>query len=301
MVVAKTCAKCKTPKALQAFDNQAAGKHGRRSTCKECRHGDYERNKEMVSIKGKERYQRNKERIKRRVREYALRNKETVADRQRRYAATHRAERNEANRRYRKRHKAVLSLRWKAHYREYREEILAKGREYRVAHPGKQVIYYAENRLRILEYQAQYRETHKSVIYERDKRYRETHKASLFVKKKIYRQNNPGKIVECRHRYRAKKHNLQEYFPESYKRFVHSFWDHKCASCDSIDDLCIDHWMPLSRGYPLAMGNAVLLCRRCNSRKRDHLPWDIFQGAMVVEIEARLFEQVAEWLTRKAG
>lgn len=44
-----------------------------------------------------------------------------------------------------------------------------------------------------------------------------------------------------------------------------------CAICLSTDNLCIDHVQPLSKGHGLKPGNAVTLCRSCNSRKKDKL------------------------------
>lgn len=41
-----------------------------------------------------------------------------------------------------------------------------------------------------------------------------------------------------------------------------------CVVCGSVDNLSIDHVLPLSKGYGLKPGNAVILCKSCNSRKR---------------------------------
>ena len=42
--------------------------------------------------------------------------------------------------------------------------------------------------------------------------------------------------------------------------------------CGATEDLTIDHHYPLSKGFKLTRDNAVLLCRSCNSAKRDILP-----------------------------
>jgi len=41
----------------------------------------------------------------------------------------------------------------------------------------------------------------------------------------------------------------------------------RCILCNASEDLTIDHVSPLARGYSLRPGNAVVLCRSCNSKK----------------------------------
>lgn len=43
----------------------------------------------------------------------------------------------------------------------------------------------------------------------------------------------------------------------------------QCVLCGSGEDLEIDHVRPLSRGFGLKPGNAVILCSRCNNSKHD--------------------------------
>jgi hypothetical protein len=45
--------------------------------------------------------------------------------------------------------------------------------------------------------------------------------------------------------------------------------DRKCKVCGSDVDLTIDHIMPVSRGGRTSLENLQVLCRACNSRKRD--------------------------------
>jgi len=42
-----------------------------------------------------------------------------------------------------------------------------------------------------------------------------------------------------------------------------------CVVCGSTERLAIDHVFPVSKGYELKPGNAVILCKSCNSAKRD--------------------------------
>jgi 5-methylcytosine-specific restriction endonuclease McrA len=41
----------------------------------------------------------------------------------------------------------------------------------------------------------------------------------------------------------------------------------KCVVCDIATNLSIDHVLPLSKGFGLKPGNAIILCRSCNSSK----------------------------------
>lgn len=44
---------------------------------------------------------------------------------------------------------------------------------------------------------------------------------------------------------------------------------HACKVCGSTIDLCIDHIVPVSKGGGDELDNLQVLCRSCNSRKRD--------------------------------
>lgn len=43
----------------------------------------------------------------------------------------------------------------------------------------------------------------------------------------------------------------------------------RCVECGAIDDLCLDHIHPWSKGGPDDLENFQVLCRSCNSSKRD--------------------------------
>ena len=70
-----------------------------------------------------------------------------------------------------------------------------------------------------------------------------------------------------------------------------------CTVCGTIDKLEIDHVKPLSKGFGLKPGNAIILCRSCNSTKHskdlNELPTGMKQ---LIEIAARQFLLV--WYAR---
>lgn len=52
----------------------------------------------------------------------------------------------------------------------------------------------------------------------------------------------------------------------------------RCVACGSDEDLSIDHVYPVSKGGKLIPGNAVVLCRSCNSKKHDKEVWELSPG-----------------------
>ena len=47
--------------------------------------------------------------------------------------------------------------------------------------------------------------------------------------------------------------------------------DFKCKICDSIENLCIDHIIPISKGGENKIENYQTLCKSCNSIKKDKI------------------------------
>ena len=66
-----------------------------------------------------------------------------------------------------------------------------------------------------------------------------------------------------------------------------------CVVCNSNTDLTVDHVKPLSAGFGLKPGNAVILCRSCNSSKSNKdlssLPQDVQSKILTA---AALFKEV---------
>lgn len=46
----------------------------------------------------------------------------------------------------------------------------------------------------------------------------------------------------------------------------------RCILCNKRKDLTVDHVFPLSKGFGLKPGNAIILCRKCNCHKHNKFP-----------------------------
>jgi 5-methylcytosine-specific restriction endonuclease McrA len=105
---------------------------------------------------------------------------------------------------------------------------------------------------------------------------------------------HPEQTRATTRRRRAHKQAVDERFTPAEEAFVREFQHNACAICRKTDmPLAVDHWLPLSKGHPLAPGNAVLMCRPCNSHKSARLPVDIYPPEVVARIEDMLQLQAA--------
>lgn len=57
---------------------------------------------------------------------------------------------------------------------------------------------------------------------------------------------------------------------------IQNKFENKCFKCGAADRLEFDHHIPLSKGGVLEPGNIVILCKSCNSRKRDKDPEEFY-------------------------
>lgn len=70
-----------------------------------------------------------------------------------------------------------------------------------------------------------------------------------------------------------------------------------CVVCHSTKSLSVDHVLPLDKGFGLSPSNAVLLCKSCNSTKRDKMPEDLPEPMRSLILDsAKKFAEYWEWL-----
>lgn len=129
VIEAKVCAKCNEVKFLGDYQKHKAGLGGRESTCKLCRSGYYEDNKDQFV----ERYEVNKERIRKVQREYYNANKEQILEYSRQYY--------DAN----KEHCAEKSREWRDNNKGYFTEY---ARTWRRDNPEKCTLHKNRRRAR---------------------------------------------------------------------------------------------------------------------------------------------------------
>jgi 5-methylcytosine-specific restriction endonuclease McrA len=83
---------------------------------------------------------------------------------------------------------------------------------------------------------------------------------------------NPGKREEFRHRRRARVRNAGGEFTAAQISEMRQRQCGRCAHCRRDRPLTVDHIIPLARGGSNHIHNIQLLCRSCNSRKKDRDP-----------------------------
>lgn len=65
-----------------------------------------------------------------------------------------------------------------------------------------------------------------------------------------------------------------------------------CVVCGSDDRLAIDHVHPLSKGGKLEPGNVVILCKSCNSTKKNKTPEEMPVTKMsIIDVHAKNFKR----------
>lgn len=112
---------------------------------------------------------------------------------------------------------------------------------------------------------------------------------------KTWRLQNSNKVrnykeLDSRKR-RAAKWAVNECFTPYQKGKVRKQFGRSCFRCGATKKLCMDHHMPLSRGFALDYGNAVVLCNRCNAKKGVKLPSEFYTLDELARLESYLAEQ----------
>lgn len=119
----------------------------------------------------------------------------------------------------------------------------------------------------------------KKEINEKHKKYNKKHKKDKKEYDKARYLKNKDKRKEYNRRRRAKKEKVGEYFSIEDERFIRNLFNNECFCCKSKNNLAIDHIYPLSKGNPLTLKNACVLCKSCNSSKAAKNPLKFFGKA----------------------
>ncbi|MCB1144896.1 MAG: HNH endonuclease [Leptospiraceae bacterium] len=177
-------------------------------------------------------------------------------------------------------------------YHKHKNKYRIRRKEYRIVNfdklSRKRKEYYSKNKDEILLRQKIYIDNNKQMINARKKIYRNKNKESIALSKKISMSKNPLKYKALLIKRREIKKGIKDPYPS--KNIIQSTYDlfnHKCFNCNSIEFLSLDHHIPLSKGGKLEKGNTVLLCRSCNSSKRNKLPEDFYSHEQLIELREK--------------
>jgi 5-methylcytosine-specific restriction endonuclease McrA len=174
----------------------------------------------------------------------------------------------------------------KEYFKKYYEENKYKIKE-------QKEKYYEENNDKIKEYRKQYyeenkdkikryREQNKDKVKERDKKWREKNKDKIKESDKKWREKNKDKVNLISLKRRERKRNLNEKsFTHQHIKQIKQKFENKCFHCGEKEKLALDHFYPLSKGFPLTEDNCVILCKSCNSSKCNKDPRDFFSSEQI--------------------
>ncbi len=165
---------------------------------------------------------------------YYEENREAKRERDRKYYEANREKVRATNRAW-----------WEAnleHYRNQKREYYQRNREETIERARAN---YAENKERALAWTSAYRRTPKG---------KEVH-------------------LQSQRKRRATKAQLEATLTAEEWNEILNLFGHRCAYCgERVEEITMDHVVPISRGGPHTRDNVVPACRPCNSRKHNNTP-----------------------------
>jgi len=79
-----------------------------------------------------------------------------------------------------------------------------------------------------------------------------------------------------------------------WRQSIKEKWDHKCAYCESTENLTIDHVIPQSKGGVDISTNVVCCCQNCNQDK-GHDDWEQWYSQQEFFTEEKK-NKILEWM-----
>ena len=157
-----------------------------------------------------------------------------------------------------------------------------KSKKWRRNHPNYDKEYYAKNTEKCLKNSKKWQKKNPDYHKEYGKR-KET-----IIRSKKWRKNNPEYLRMIARKRRAMKKKIKENYTIKHSVITFNAFNNKCYNCKSTEKLEIDHHRPLSKGYPLTLKNAVILCRSCNSSKGNKSPEDFYGRYKCKKLDTKL-------------
>lgn len=125
------------------------------------------------------------------------------------------------------------------------------------------------------EYHRVYRKNNKEKYRKICEKYRSNNLERVRARDRERYKNNPYNHIANQHKRRALKLGNGGFYTTNQIQALYDFQEGRCfhCDCDISEYYEIDHWIPLSRGGSNWPENLRLLCKHCNSSKKDRLPW----------------------------
>lgn len=122
------------------------------------------------------------------------------------------------------------------------------------------------------ESEARYRDRNREKILDAQRAYRKENPDARREVQRKWRKNNPEAVCEAQRRYRRRKINAEG--SHTLKEVMELLDDQGglCACCGGVDNMELDHIVPLSKGGGDDISNLQWLCMSCNRRKSNMMP-----------------------------
>ena len=242
----KRCSKCKETKLLEMFSKNKRLKDGRHFQCKACVKAYAQANAEKLSEYHRAYREANAEKLSEYYRSYAQANAETIREYKRAYA--------QAN---------AETL------RKYRREYFATNSGVLLA---KQKTRYEANKTAILERQHAYYVANIDIIRVRHRAYYEANAETIREYNRKLAAANPERRLAEFHKRRARIKGNGGSYTIAQKRALQEAQGGHCAYCGRLEEITIDHIIPISQGGSNDISNICFACWRCNLSKREKTP-----------------------------
>lgn len=230
----KVCTKCQIPQPLENFSNNKNKKDGKNCQCKLCYKQYREENKEELTLKTKQ-------------------------------------YRNGV-------HRQKLLLKKKQYREENKEKILLKKKQYREENKETVTLkvkqWHEENRERVYLRTKQWYEKNKEIISLKRKQWREKNKEETSLKYKQWRQTSIGRVAIKNGHHKRRTITKQgdvtnEQLTELLNNSTHCFY---CKNPLILNEIHIDHYIPLFKGGLHTVSNLRVACKKCNLQKGHKMP-----------------------------
>jgi hypothetical protein len=83
-----------------------------------------------------------------------------------------------------------------------------------------------------------------------------------------------------------------------WRKNIKEQWEHKCAYCESEENITLDHIIPQCKGGLDVKTNVVACCHLCNQSK-GHTPWEEWYTSQYF-FSYDKYEKIKEWVKPEA-